>query len=234
MQHFSQGELDARAELSSNDEIGEVAANFNQMAEKLQQTLASKEALLREVGHELKTPIARGKFALEALQEGRQKQILQHSFDDLEQLTNAILQEKLLDEERLHYQHLKASTLLLNTLSKLTAGEEEIEVEVEDFEIEADPYYLEMAVKNLIENGLKYTEKTPIFLKAKAGEIHIESYGQALAHPLEYYLQPFTQQDRSSQGFGLGLNIVHKILQKHGFDLHYTHQKGRNIFTVEI
>lgn len=232
MKIFSQGELNVRTQVKSNDEIAEVSENFNLMADKLQHTLLSKETLLREVGHELKTPIARGKFALNALDESEQKRVITDTFFDLERLTNAILQEKLLDEEVLHITTFKASTLIVQTLSKLTIAEENINVTIEDFEVKGDLYYLEMALKNLVENALKYTDKKPITLIAKKHSLSIHSDGKPLAHMLSYYLQPFTQQNRNSSGFGLGLNIVQKIVEKHGFTLAYENKNGQNIFTL--
>ena len=232
MKTFSQGNLDVRTQIKSNDEIGKVSENFNLMADKLQHTLLSKETLLREVGHELKTPIARGKFALNALDASKQKRIITDAFDELEKLTDAILQEKLLDEEVLHITTFKASTLIIQTLSKLTIDEEDINVTIEDFEIKGDLYYLEMALKNLVENALKYTDRVPITLIAKKQSLDIYSYGKPLEHTLNYYLEPFTQQNRDSIGFGLGLNIVQKIVEKHGFTLTYQHKNGANIFTL--
>jgi len=232
MRHFSGGDLDARTEPMGDDEIGDVARNFNLMAEKLQKTLLSKETLLREVGHELRTPIAKGKFALEVLPESEKRTLLSDALNDLERLTQAILQEKLLDEEELNVTRFKASTLILNTLSKLTIPEEDIAVTVEDFTIDGDRYYLEMALKNLVDNALKYTRRLPVTLTATPHTITIISYGEPLEHALAYYLQPFTRGTRDESGFGLGLGIVAKIVHRHGYRLTYRHAEGANRFTL--
>ena len=49
---------------------------------------------------------------------------------------------------------------------------------------------------------------------------------------LEYYLKPFTQELSQRDGFGLGLSIVKKIIDRHNFKLEYSHKNGMNIFKI--
>jgi len=234
MRLFSNGDLSVRTDLKIDDEIGEVAKSFNKMAEKLQKTLQSKEELLRDVGHELKTPIAKGKFALEKLEDSRSKETIKKVFEELDRLTTEILQIKLLDEENLNISKFKASTLIAEALSKLFTKEEDIEVVIDDFTIEADLYYLSIALKNLIENGIKYSSNLPILIEAKSGKITVANKGKKLDKDFEYYLQPFTRNSNDKPGFGLGLNIVKKIVDKHGFLLKYHHYDEKNLFTIVV
>ena len=232
MKYFSYGDLDVRSKLTGKDEIAELSESFNLMAKRLQHALNAKEELLREVGHELKTPIAKGKFALEGINESCSKTVIKEAFNDLDTLTSAILHQKRIDEEKMYIEKFKASTLITRTLSKLTLNEEDVHIVIEDFEISADLHYMSMALKNLVENALKYTHTLPIEIRASDTCIHIISCAEALDRPLAYYTQPFTRAASDKKGYGLGLNITQKILDKHGFSLHYTHSDGRNDFVI--
>jgi len=234
MRHFSSGNLDIRSKVTGKDEVAELSKSFNLMAKRLQQALDAKEELLREVGHELKTPISKGKFALEKIEESASKSVISDAFNDLDTLTSAILHQKRIDEEQMDIQRFKATTLITQALSKLNINEEDISIELEDFDITADLRYMSMALKNLIENALKYTETLPIEIQASDGCIHIVSYGKRLDKPLEYYTQPFTRASENKKGFGLGLNITKKIVDKHGFLLNYVHSAGENDFVLRF
>jgi len=232
MKHFSHGDLNVRSELSGKDEIAELSKDFNLMAKRLQQALNAKEELLREVGHELRTPISKGKFALEGINESHSKTVIKEAFNDLDTLTSTILNQNRIDEEEMNIERFKASTLITQALSKLTIDEKEIHVSLEDFEISADLHYMSLALKNLVENALKYTQTLPIKIRASNACIHIVSYAEALDRPLAYYTQPFTRASEKKEGFGLGLNISKKIVDKHGFTLNYTHRSGENDFIL--
>lgn len=234
MKEFSSGDLLARAVVRSKDEIGDVSHNFNAMATKLQEALDAREELLRDVGHELRTPIAKGKFALEGMTEGKEKEIIKKAFNDLDTLTSEILQMQLLSKDDLfEYSRFKAQTLITESLSKLhIENEDELQIEIEDFEIYGDLYYLTIALKNLLDNALKYSTSKPIFIEAKARKISIISSGAELEKGLEHYTQAFTRNNNLHEGFGIGLNIVSKIVAKHHFKLEYEYRDEKNIFTL--
>ena len=70
-------------------------------------------------------------------------------------------------------------------------------------------------------------------LKTVGDHMEVISNGEALKHPLSYYTEPFSQEEKRNSGFGLGLYIVHSILEKLGCSLTYRYEDGQNIFTVE-
>ncbi len=234
MKEFAAGDLSARATVKSKDEIGEVSYSFNDMASKLQESLNAREELLRDVGHELRTPIAKGKFALEDIGESKEKKILKQVLNDLDELTSQVLQMQMLENEgTLVYGKFKAQTLITEALSKLYIEDEnDIVVTLEDFEINGDLYYLTLALKNLIDNALKYCSSKPVLIQAKERKISVLSSGEKLDKEFAYYLKSFTQAQRDQKGFGIGLGIVKKIVVKHGFLLDYEHKDGKNIFTI--
>jgi two-component system OmpR family sensor kinase len=112
-----------------------------------------------------------------------------------------------------------------------------VEVIVEsNFNIKADLNYLSIALKNLIENGLKYGVQKPIYIIIKEKAIHVKSKGEKLEKSLEFYCESFTQGDnsRNQKGYGLGLSLVKRISEKHNFELSYKYDEGFNVFSINI
>jgi two-component system OmpR family sensor kinase len=232
---FSKGNLSSRIQVSSNDEIGTLANSFNTMAGSIQELIKTREVLLRDIGHELRTPIAKGKFAMEKIEDFSQKELLKRIFSDLEILTNDLIELEKLNSNTLNLSNFSVETLILETLNKLYI-EDDSKVNViidNNFILEADLGYLSTAVKNIVDNAFKYTTTFPITIKAHNNEISIINQGDKLSNTLEHYLKPFVQEAPQRDGFGLGLSIVQKVIKKHHFTLSYAHLQGDNIFKVQ-
>lgn len=237
MRRFALGEYQSRSTVASRDEIGEVARSYNEMAQTIENMILSREELLRDVGHELRTPIARGMFALEAIEESSARETLKHSFQELDQLTRELLEiEKLQSTDTIQSTLFSAETLVMEALSKLYIDDEsKILVNIKtNYTLRGDVHYLSLALKNLLDNALKYADQFPIVLEVDYNQISVLNYGKALEKEFSYFLTPFTRQERSrsSEGFGLGLNIVSKIVSKHGYTLSYNYSQGKHCFSI--
>jgi len=232
--NFSNGNLSSRIPIKSKDEIGTLASSFNKMASSLEELIKTREVLLRDIGHELRTPIAKGKFAIEKIDDFSKKELLKKIFLDLETLTNKLIELEKLNSNTLNITKLTADTLILESLNKLYLKDDsKVSVIIQDnFSLDADLQYLTTAIKNLIDNAFKYTDTFPIVIKASNNEISITNTGAKLCNELDYYLKPFTQESPQRNGFGLGLSIVQKIVERHHFVLNYAHFKGENIFKI--
>lgn len=236
IKNFASGDLSARININSKDEIGTLAKSFNSMASSLQNSIKTKEELLRDIGHELRTPIAKGKFAIEKIDDFSQKELLKKIFMDLEKLTNELIELEKLNISKLNISIFSAETLVLESLGKLYLDDEEkIEIDIyKNFKINGDLPYLSIAIKNLIDNALKYATIFPIIIKVNKNEISILNKGKKLSKEFEYYLKPFTQELSQRDGFGLGLSIVKKIIDKHNFKLLYSYENEFNIFKIVL
>lgn len=234
--NFANGDLSSRINIKSNDEIGVLSNSFNKMASNLENLITTREELLRDIGHELRTPIAKGKFAIEKIDDFSQKELLKKIFKDLEILTNELIELEKLNSTKLNITTFKAETLIVESLGKLYLDDEsKIEIEIiDDFKISADLYYLSIVLKNLIDNALKYTSSFPIKIIVKTNEISVLNQGKALSKELDYYLKPFTQELSQRDGFGLGLSIVKKIIDRHNFKLVYEFKNQTNIFQIKF
>ncbi|QEZ90167.1 ArsS family sensor histidine kinase [Aliarcobacter cibarius] len=231
---FANGNLSTRINIKSDDEIGTLANSFNSMASSLENSIKTREELLRDIGHELRTPIAKGKFAIEKIDNFSQKELLKKIFYDLESLTNELIELEKLNITKLNLTTFSAETLVLESLGKLYLEDEtKVDIEIiEDFKIEADLDYLSVALKNLIDNAIKYAISLPIVIKVCKDEISVLNNGEKLLKDFEYYLKPFTQELVQRDGFGLGLSIVKKIIDRHNFELKYTYENSFNTFRI--
>ncbi len=234
--NFSKGDFTTRVKVKSNDEIGVLAQTFNEMAQTLEELIKRREELLRYIGHELRTPITKGKFAIEKIDDFSQKELLKKIFNDLEILTNDLIELEKLNSNSLEYSNFNAETLIVESLNKLfIENEDSIKLEInENFKISGDLHYLCIALKNLIDNGLKYNTKLPLNIKVYKNKICISNYSKSLSKELEHYLKPFTQENSSQDGFGLGLSIVNKIIQKHNFKLTYKYEDEQSHFCINF
>jgi len=237
MRAFAEGDYDSRIDVSNRDEIGSVAASYNHLAGRLQDTITAREALLRDIGHELRTPIARGMFAAEKLPDSDEKRLLKRCFTELDRMTNELLQiEKLGTTGELHRETLRAETLILQALTKaMIDAEEKVAIDIrEDFSLEGDPDYLSLALKNLIDNALKYSTSYPVRITADAGTICVANTGAPLNGPLAEHLHPYRRgvAPQKYDGYGLGLSIVTKVLERHGLPLSYSYNNGTHRFCI--
>ena len=236
---FGEGNYTLRIKKLSSDEIGEVSHTFNAMALNIEELISSRQRLLRDIGHELKTPISKSKLAIEMIEESKYKKILKKALLEIDEMTNELLYiEKLsANQQKLNFEKFNCETLISQSLSKLFIDDEtNVEVYIEsNFEIKADLNYLSIALKNLIDNALKYTTYKPVFIIAKDKKVIVKSRGEKLDKPLEFYCEDFTQGDnsRNQKGYGLGLGLVKRILDKHNFKLSYIYEDGFNMFAIE-
>jgi len=238
MKNFAEGNYQGKIEVKSNDEIGNVAATYNTMAQNIQKLITSREEFLRDISHELKTPISKGFFAAETLENSESKTIIQKSFKELERLSAELLEiEKLHSVDDVKKDIFKVETLILESLSRLILEDESlINIEIKDnFLIENDLNYLSLALKNLIDNAIKYTTQYPVYIVAQTNSVTVKNKGEKLTNDISYYLEAFTQEEnsRSSKGYGLGLNIVKKIVEKHNVDLSYEYADGYHMFSLQ-
>lgn len=236
---FNDDEKTIKINLKEKNELSEITDNLNLYLEKQVDIIHSREELLRNISHELKTPITKGKFLLENLKNKNnniETSSINNVFKDIEELTSKLLEREKLNFATLNKSKFKVSSLILESLSKLSIDDESkiiLDIE-EDFNIQGDKYYLILALKNLIDNAMKYTNEYPIRIETRNNEIYVKNIADRLSNDLIYYIQPFTREPNQQVGHGLGLNIVNKILKMHNFKLNYIYKKPYNTFSISL
>ncbi len=240
IEKFGEGDYSKRLKESKrSDEIAIVINRFNQMAQNLDTLIKSRTQLLSDISHELRTPIAKSKLALEMLKsDDKYTDILKRAINQIDTLTNELLEAERLNSQSVKMEMKRHSidSVLAEALSKMMIDDEEqIELEIiRTFECKSDINYLSIAIKNLIDNALKYKEKGKVKITINQGILEIADQGSPLKKELTYYLETFTQDDnsRNVKGYGLGLNIVKRVLEYHNFELKYRYENRCNIFSI--
>ena len=109
--------------------------------------------------------------------------------------------------------------------------EEDVNSEYENKKLEVNFKLFSIAVKNLIDNAIKYSPEKKVTIKTEDENIIFENKGEGLKYSLNEYFEPFfSNEDKSKDSFGLGLYIVHNILKANSYSLEYEYIDGINRF----
>jgi two-component system OmpR family sensor kinase len=234
IQTFSKGDLDIECKSDKEDEIAEVANEFDHAVTMIRELLHSRQLFLRAIMHELKTPIAKGRLVSEMLEDEKNKARMHSIFERLNLLIDEFAKiEKITSKNfDLTIKPYKMSDLLEASEDMLMIENPKRLITTEmkkDYSKDVDFELFTLVVKNLLDNGIKYSTDKHITVIIDDGKLHIINKGEELKEPLENYFKPF---HTSKKGLGLGLYIVKSILDIHHMELHYQHEDGENIFTV--
>lgn len=239
---FAGGDLSIECKSEQNDEIAEVANEFDKAVKKIRDLIHSRQLFLRTIMHELKTPIGKGKLVTEMLDDEIAKKrlsgifarldLLIAEFSKVEQIASKSYTPKIESYTLLHVLDNAIDLLMLEDEKK----EELISVEGNfDFEVKVDFDLMALAIKNLIDNALKHSPKQQIHVRADGQKIVIENQGEPLAMSIEEYFQPFVSGSRThGSGLGLGLYIVQNIVKLHGFEVSYHYSDGAHQFSIDF
>jgi len=231
---FSDGKLDISCKSEQNDEIAEVANAFDHAAQKIRELLHSRQLLLRAIMHELKTPIAKGRLVSEMVSDKKQQRRFHAIFERLNLLIDEFAKVEQIASKNFDVvlKPYKVSDVLDASIDMLMLDDPTKHVNLvlsRDYSMQADFELLSLAIKNLLDNGIKYSSDKKVQVVVKDEKIRISSYGEPLKESMEEYYKPF---HTSSGGLGLGLYIVKSILDIHKLKLQYHHEEGRNVFTI--
>jgi len=235
---FAEGDLSISCASNKKDEIAEVANEFDRAVKKIDLLLHSRQLFLRTVMHELKTPIAKGRIVSELLDEKRQRDRLIFIFEKLDFLINdfAKVEEIVSHNYDLHLEFQLVEDLIHNAIEMLMLDKPYDKISLDlllEKRVKVDFYLLSMVIKNLIDNGLKYSTDKKVHLKENKNSLDVYSNGRRLKRPLNDYFEPFHNEvDICKQGMGLGLYIIKSVLDIHEMRLEYKHEEGVNVFSI--
>ena len=215
------------------DEVSLLAQEFKKSALKLKSLKEARNIFIRNIMHELKTPITKGKFLtqLELNEENNEK--LKSVFNRLESLINefASIEELISSSKNIEKKFYYLDDVIDNAKDILMVEDESVISKYENKKIEINFKLFSIAVKNLIDNAIKYSPSKEVVIKTEEQNIIFENSGDKLKHPLENYFEPFfSNEDKSKDSFGLGLYIIHNILKANNYTLEYEYTDGTNRF----
>ena len=238
IEKFSKGNLDLDTSTKGKDEISDVANEFNNALTQIRNLTESRNLFLRNIMHEFKTPITRGFIIADMMEGHKYHENLLKAFKRLEYLLSELARLEMFTSNnvKLNKKEFRIHDILDNTLDILLLDKENIEIRENDKEIaniNVDFEFFSIAIKNLIDNAIKYGKEKPI-VELQEDTISIKSKGDKLDKALEEYFKPFNRAyESSTKSLGLGLYIVHSILKAHGFKLEYEYEDGYNIFRIK-
>ncbi len=237
VKQFASGNFDAPEQYNTKDEIGELYHEFHKASNKIKSLNESRSLLLRSIMHELKTPITKGRIVAEMVQNPKQKQQLCSSFIRLNELINEFAKLEQINSQNYHInkQEFLLADLIMHTEDMLLISDNSpITLDSPDALIKADFDLFAIALKNLLDNAIKYSSDGKVKVYAKNDRLYTVSRGEPLAYPLEDYFKPYFKNPHnpSSQGFGLGMYIIKNTLDNQNFDLSYKYKNGCNVFII--
>ena len=234
---LAEGNLAARISVPSTggDETSELARDFNSMAAQLQEKIQAQKRLLRDVSHELRSPLARMRVALALAERDPSRSAEQLRRIEIESERLDVLIQQLLSapETRADME----DSLDLVALLKQVCEDAEFEARAEGKGLQLDCPVTEAVVKshgdllkkaleNVIRNAVHYTRKDTDVSVAlsehpNGWRISVEDHGPGVPdEQLEKIFDPFYRIDEARQretgGFGLGLSIARRAIEQHG------------------
>ncbi|KRA57218.1 histidine kinase [Caulobacter sp. Root656] len=215
----------APLELKGSAEVIAAANAFNMMQERLRRYVEDRTAMIGAVAHDLRTPLTRLRFRIEAVPEDIRAK-LASDIDQMEAMiaaTMAFVRDTTRPAERTR---LELASLLESIIDEAaeTGGQASVELG-EKIVIDGDPVALRRLLTNLVENGLKYGGAVQARVRAEGrlAVIEIDDNGPGIVPAeLDRVFEPFFRSEpsrnRETGGIGLGLAVVRSVARAHGGD----------------
>ena len=236
---LGEGHFERRAPEAKSIAFNLLTDTMNGMAERIQRLIASQKELSSAISHELRTPIARMRFALEMLAETPEKdererlwQMMEEDLDELDELIESSLAYSRFEREQPepHLQSVEFADWLNEEVNSMRILSRNLQLSIDtsalapDQCVELDLKSMPYAVTNLLRNAIKYARRRIMVSAEVVGRnvrVHVDDDGIGI--PPEERQRVFTafirldrSRDRTTGGYGLGLAIVRLVLEQHG------------------
>jgi two-component system sensor histidine kinase CpxA len=249
------GALDTRVGRPFNrrkDEVGTLARDFDAMAERIQALVTDKETLLRDVSHELRSPLARIRMAL-ALAQRRADQAAQPDLARIEReaekldelVGNVMTLSRLRTATAPRRDVVKLGSLVSEVVDDARFERPEAKLDYAptgDVQVLGDPAGLKSAVENVVRNALIYSDpKQPIEVRVENGGdeavVRVLDHGPGVApEDLARIFEPFYRTDKSRDhahgGQGIGLAITARVMEMHAGSVEARNREGGGLEVV--
>ena len=258
---YAAGDFDIRVnDYGQVDEIGELAASFNNMAESLQQTERQRQEFIANISHELKTPMTTIAGYTDGILDGtippeNERQYLQIISDESRRLSRMV--RRMLDVSQLqvmdplrcggHFDICESMRRVLISMErKITDRQLDVEADIpeEPILVLGDNDMITQVIYNLLENAAKFaTAGTTLYLGVTLldgkARVTVRNEGATIpAEELPLLFERFHKSDKSrsldKDGVGLGLYIVKTILEQHKEKINVTSENGVTAFSFSL
>lgn len=234
---FSKGDLNINTASKGKDEISEVSNEFNNAINEIRELTQSRNLFLRNIMHELKTPITKGKLIGQLMTDTEYKTILKKIFERLELLLEEFSKIEQLTSKNIELskENYRIIDIIDQSIDILMISKDDLIFDIKsNLTINIDFHLFPIVIKNLIDNGLKYG-KSKVIVEIDENYFAIKTEGEKLEKEFSTYLQPFNRKyETSSESLGLGFYITHSILKVHNLKIEYKHENKQNIFFINF
>ncbi len=230
------------------DELGDLARDIELMTSKVSETLNSQQQLLFDVSHELRAPLARmqaiaGLLETDSVNE-KYTERLHREFTYINNLIQQILNYSRLNRDSEQLQNTPLKSLIQDVIETIKIEHPNKNIifthNDSDSTIKIYPHLLTGAVENIIRNACVHTPldtAIDISLTANANTLHINirDHGEGVPHSdIEKLTTPFYRAGNKmhAKGFGLGLSIAHKSVQKHHGTMNIKNNDGGGLMVA--
>lgn len=222
---WGSGALSERVKVEGRDEVAALARSFNESAEQIDSLLRSQKALLSNASHELRSPLARLRMAVELLAESETDPLrteFRRNIAELDQLVGEILLASRLDargQDAMARSELDFTALVAEESAAAGALLEAVPAR-----LLGDPKLLRRLLRNLLENARRYGGWKPVrvcvAIVGESIELTVSDDGPGIPESeRELVFEPFYRLPGASEkdgGVGLGLSLVRQIAKAHG------------------
>ena len=258
---YAEGDFDIRMnDYGRDDELGELAASFNNMAESLQQTERQRREFIANISHELKTPMTTIAGYTDGILDGtippeNERQYLQIISDESRRLSRLV--RRMLDVSQLqvmdplregkHFDICESMRrVLISMEKKITDRQLDVEADIpeEPILVLGDKDMITQVIYNLLENATKFArEGSTLYLgvvnRDGKARVTVRNVGDTIPpEELPLLFERFHKSDKSrsedKDGYGLGLYIVKTILEQHKEKINVTSENGVTTFSFSL
>ena len=220
-------------ELSGPAEIGRAAAAFNQMQDRLRRYVEHRTDMVGAMAHDLRTPLARIRFKIEALPPAA-KEPIARDIAQMEQMISAALVFVREASQHRPRELLDLSSVLQCVVDSAALMDADVRiVSAEPLVVQADGLALERLFSNLIDNAVKYGRRArvKVYRDGQSAVVDVVDSGRGVpATELERVFEPFyrVEPSRSPEtgGMGLGLSVARSVARAHGGDIELINGRG--------
>jgi len=239
IKEFANGNYDITCKSNKKDEIAILSNEFDKSVKKIKNLRDSRQLFLRNIMHEFKTPITKGKLISEMLEDATYQKSLQNLFRRQENLLEDFSKiEKLnADELNINTKDYNIQDVIDFSLDILSHDALCVKLDLQQTNLHVDFELFATAIKNLLDNGINYSHDKKVKISSTPNKITITNKGDKLEFPLQRYSEPYFLdgiKQKSSRGLGFGLYITWHIVRLHNMEIKYERAGKNNIFSIKI
>lgn len=242
VQQVADGNLNHSVSVKGRDELRDLAGAFNDMTARIKSMLRTKERLLVDVSHELRSPLTRVGVALEFMPDSQAKDSIKADLDEMKHMITTIL-----DTARNHHDYADVSVEPADLIRLLQEGVDHFSGQPPgviarelppELICRLDVQKMTTVLRNILSNALKYStsdsgpvevtvEQTPSFAIVRIRDFGVGVPDDELSAIFEPFYRVDKSRSRQTGGFGLGLSLCKTIMEAHGGKIEITRPSGK-------